>query len=63
MIDKYGTKLWAKWASQNLEFSLSLLKEPSQKWDEQTTYLEAAIKSLNIISIELKEILNLGGKK
>lgn len=56
MANQYGTKAWAKWAKDNLDFTLMLLKEPSKQWDEETTYLECSIKTLSIISTELKEI-------
>ena len=57
MANQYGTKVWARWANNNIEFALSLLKEPDKLWDEQMTYKESAIKSLNIIRTELEEVL------
>ena len=56
MANQYGTKAWAKWASRNLEFVLSLLKEPEKQWDEKMTYLEGAIKTIAFIGEELKEV-------
>lgn len=56
MAKQYGTKAWATWASQNLKFALSLLKEPEKQWDEEMTYLESAIRCLSVIEKELKEV-------
>jgi len=56
MANQYGTKAWLKWASQNLEFVLILLLEPGKQWDDRMSYLETAIKSLNIIKTELDEV-------
>ena len=56
MASQYGTKMWLRRASRNLEFALTLLKEPSKQWDDEMSYLEAAIKSLNIIKAELDEV-------
>ena len=55
MKNKYGTKAWARWACQSLDFALMLLKEPDKKWDENNTHLDSAIKSLGIIKNELEE--------
>ncbi len=56
MTKQYRTKAWAKWAKQNLEVALSLLQSPDKQWDKDTTYREAAIKSLAIIEKELEEV-------
>jgi len=56
MANQYGTKKWAKWARQNVEFSLSLLKEPDRQWDENTTHLESVKQILNILKRELAEV-------
>ena len=53
MSNQYGTKGWAKKTSQTLEVVLALLKEPDKQWDNQMTHKEAAVKSLNIIKLEL----------
>lgn len=55
MADQYGTKTWARWASQNLEVVLALLEEPYKQWDKQMGNLERAKKTLNVIKTELKK--------
>ena len=57
MANQYGTKAWAKWAHTAVDVSLSLLQEPAKKWDENTTYLESAKRSLGIIKTELEEVM------
>ena len=54
MAGQYGTKAWAKWAKQNLEIALSLLKEPNKEWDQGETHLQVAIRILNVIKKELE---------
>ncbi|KKL87952.1 hypothetical protein LCGC14_1929550 [marine sediment metagenome] len=58
MANQYGTKVWAKWASNSLGFALTLLEKPNLPWDERLSHSEAAIKSLNIVKAELEEVNN-----
>ena len=59
MTRQYGTKAWAKWAKDDLEFVLTLLEEPNKQWDEKTTRLDTARKIIYIIGIELEEVITI----
>ena len=54
MTGQYGTKAWARWANNNLEFALGLLEEPNKEWDQGETQLQVAIRILSVIKKELE---------
>lgn len=54
---RYGSKAWAKREKYDLEFFLDLLKNPNEKWDDETTNLILVIRHLNALKQELDEVL------